>query len=125
MKTLHSYFSDNNFLAKSALLLSLLFIFHVSREWKSEISYTLDMDEAYITQIEVFFLKIFHRNLSFVFFCVFFFFFFFLNSSSGFVSQVESFVTLLRQRIIRFTLVLHLLDILTNGCSLSLKNKRL
>ena len=122
MKTLHSYFSDNNFLAKSALLLSLLFIFHVSREWKSEISYTLDMDEEYITQMEVFFLKIFHRNLSFVFFCVFCLFFF-LNSSSGFVSQVESFVTLLRQRIIRFTLVLHLLDILTNGCSLSLKNK--
>ena len=124
MKTLHSCFSDNNFLAKSAPLLSLLFIFHVSREWKSEISYTLDMDEEYITQMEVFFLKIFHRNLSFVFFCVFFFFFFW-NSSSGFVSQVESFVTLLRQRIVRFTLVLHLLDILTNGCSLSLKNKRL
>ena len=79
MKTLHSYFSDNNFLAKSAPLLSLLFIFHVSREWKSEISYTLDMDEEYITQMEVFFLKIFHRNLSFVFFCVFFFFFFFFE----------------------------------------------
>ena len=31
------------------------------REWKHEISYTLDIDEEYITQMEVFFLK-FHMQ---------------------------------------------------------------